>query len=208
MYFNLCFCPSISLVFTTFDVTQIFNILHSYDPLSSKVSQPRRIAASSLLDRMRLTLGDRVGLRMGQGVRDQSNETVIHFVTTGYLVRLAGSQPDAFKNHTHLIIDEVHERSIDGDLLCLLAKRLLCCHPNLRLILMSATLHTKLYHSYFSTYSPDEPLSVGVRRFPVVIKYMEDIVSEAEKDKAPGTYLKSLRSFSKMTSSVTGKQSV
>lgn len=149
-----------------------------------------------------------MGLRMGQGVRDQGSNTVIHFVTTGYLVRLAGNQPEAFRNHTHLIIDEVHERSIDGDLLCLLAMRLLHSHPNLRLILMSATLHTELYHSYFSIFSPDEPLSVGVRRFPVVIKYIEDIVTEAEDDRAPASYLKSLRSLASATSTMPGQQSV
>ena len=66
-----------------------------------------------------------VGLRMGHGVRDEDPETRVFFVTTGYLVRLIAHQPAAFYSHTHLIIDEVHERSVDGDLLCLLARKLL-----------------------------------------------------------------------------------
>ena len=62
---------------------------------------------------------------MGHGVKDEAEDTQVYFVTTGYLVRLIAHQPAAFYSHTHLIIDEVHERSVDGDLLCLLARRLL-----------------------------------------------------------------------------------
>ena len=62
---------------------------------------------------------------MGHGVKDEVDDTQIYFVTTGYLVRLLAHHPEAFYTHTHLIIDEVHERSVDGDILCLLARRLL-----------------------------------------------------------------------------------
>jgi HrpA-like RNA helicase len=149
-------------------------------PCRMMVSQPRRIAASSLMKRLRLTLGDKVGMRMGHGIRDEMKNTQIFFVTTGYLVRLVAHCPHVFHDHTHLIIDEVHERSVDGDLLCLLARRLLEEHPNLRLILMSATVHTELYKTYFSRdhyYGDMDVLSVGVRRFPLDIKYVEDLAS-------------------------------
>jgi HrpA-like RNA helicase len=63
-------------------------------------------------------------------------------------VRLAAHHPDNFKDHTHLVIDEVHERSVDGDLLCMFAKKLLDAYPKLKLILMSATVHTELYKEY------------------------------------------------------------
>ena len=89
------------------------------------VSQPRRIAVTSLLRRLRTTLGDKVGMRMGHGIRDETPDTRIHYVTTGYLVRALAHQPQSFKHSTHLIIDEVHERSVDGDLVCLLARNLL-----------------------------------------------------------------------------------
>ena len=143
------------------------------------VSQPRRIAASSLMKRLRTTLGDKVGLRMGHGIIDEKADTKITFVTTGYIVRLLANYPDAFATHSHLIIDEVHERSVDGDVLCLLARRLLQINPTIRLILMSATVHTILYKDYFTGrgeyYGDMEVLSVGVRRFPVNIHYIEDI---------------------------------
>jgi HrpA-like RNA helicase len=60
-------------------------------------------------------------------------------------VRLAAHHPDVFASHSHLVIDEVHERSVDSDLLCMFAKKLLDMNPSLRLILMSATVHTELY---------------------------------------------------------------
>lgn len=149
-------------------------------PCRMMISQPRRIAASSLMKRLRTTLGEKVGMRMGHGVKDEFESTAIHFVTTGYLVRLLAHHPEQFNKHTHLIIDEVHERSVDGDLLCLLARKLLESNPNIRLILMSATIHTALYKQYFSQdpsryYGDMECLSVGVRRFPIEIKFVDDI---------------------------------
>ncbi len=144
------------------------------------ISQPRRIAASALMKRLRGALGSKVGMRMGHGVKDEHDDTDIFFVTTGYIVRLLAFHPDFFNDHTHLIIDEVHERSIDGDVLCFLARKLLYSHPTIKIILMSATIHTSLYKSYFNNgvdyFGDMECLSVGVRRFPVTIHYLEDIV--------------------------------
>jgi HrpA-like RNA helicase len=122
-------------------------------------------------------------MRMGHGVRDETSETKIWFVTTGYLVRLLAYNPAAFDSHTHLIIDEVHERSVDGDLLCLLAKKLLTRNKSLHLVLMSATMHIKLYQSYFSDgpeyYGSLDCLSVGARRFPLQIFYANDMSTQS-----------------------------
>ena len=49
------------------------------------------------------------------------------YVTTGYLVQLVAHHPESLASHTHIIIDEVHERSVDADLLCLLARLVLLC---------------------------------------------------------------------------------
>ncbi|KAG5189754.1 P-loop containing nucleoside triphosphate hydrolase protein, partial [Tribonema minus] len=90
------------------------------------VSQPRRIAAKALMDRVRqASCEDLIGMRLGHGMRTEGPQTRVWFVTAGYLVRLLAHHPEAFSEHTHLIIDEVHERSVDTDILCLLAKRLL-----------------------------------------------------------------------------------
>lgn len=185
-------------------------------PFRMMVSQPRRIAVSSLYKRVKETLGDQVGMRMGHGVREESHETKIYFVTTGYLVRLLAHKPDAMKNHTHIIIDEVHERSVDGDVVCLLVRRLLERFPHIKVILMSATIHTDLYKTYFSVGDSDEMSSfavdpnkqhnileepgpvdgsrdmahclfVGSRRFPLDIRYL-DTLDEYIRD-SPGICL-------------------
>ena len=68
------------------------------------VSQPRRVAARALCDRVRQSLGEEVGLRLGFGERDESRKTRLWFCSTGYLVRLVAAHPQALKTHTHIIV--------------------------------------------------------------------------------------------------------
>jgi len=154
-------------------------------PAKMFVTQPRRIAARALCNRVRLAAdastsgggnneGSLIGLRLGHG--EKSNDTAntrIWFATTGYVVLLLAHHPESFKDHSHLVIDEVHERSIDTDILCLLARKLLHSHPTIKLVLMSATVAAKLYQQYFG--SPEPPLFVGVKRFPVTEVFAEDL---------------------------------
>ena len=141
------------------------------------ISQPRRIAAKALVERVRSCepeLRDKFALRMGHGWREyETKDTQAHFVTTGYLVRLLANHPEKFDNNTHLVIDEVHERSVDTDILCLLCRRLLETNKTIRLVLMSATLATKMYRDYFNV--PNEPIHVGVRKYPITEYFVEDL---------------------------------
>jgi ATP-dependent RNA helicase DHX57 len=86
---------------------------------------------------------------------------------------LLANHPEKFNDISHLIIDEVHERSVDTDILCLLCKRLLETNTRIRLILMSATLAAELYVTYFNV--PEPPIHVGSRRFPITEHFVEDI---------------------------------
>lgn len=142
------------------------------------ISQPRRIAAKALVERVRSCepeLRDKFALRMGHGWKEYvSKKTQACFVTTGYLVRLLANHPERFDECTHLIIDEVHERSVDTDVLCLLCRRLLETNTRIRLVLMSATLATKMYIDYFEV--ANEPIYVGTRRFPITEYFVEDLV--------------------------------
>jgi HrpA-like RNA helicase len=141
------------------------------------ISQPRRIAAKALVERVRQCepqLRNKFALRLGHGWREyESSETQVHFVTTGYLVRLLANHPERFDDCTHLVIDEVHERSVDTDILCLLCRRLLEKNEHIRLVLMSATLATKMYREYFKVSC--DPIHVGVRRFPITEFYLDDL---------------------------------
>ncbi|CAB9524055.1 Probable ATP-dependent RNA helicase spindle-E [Seminavis robusta] len=141
------------------------------------ISQPRRIAAKALVERVRSCEpqhAQKFALRMGHGWREyESSQTQAWFVTTGYLTRLLANHPQRFDNCTHLVIDEVHERSVDTDILCFLCRRLLEENKRIRLVLMSATLATKLYKEYFNL--PNDPIHVGVRRYPIEEVYLEDL---------------------------------
>ena len=110
------------------------------------MAQPRRIAAVGLAKRMRSLFGPVFGLRMGHGHKEETRGvTRVWYVTTGYLLLYLAHHPEAFDGHTHLVVDEVHERSVDVDILCFLARRLLATNPRIRLVLMSATLCADLY---------------------------------------------------------------
>ena len=145
------------------------------------MAQPRRIAAVNVYNRLKHTCGEAVvSLRMGFGVREGVG-TGITVVTTGKLARYLARC--LLNSITHIIIDEVHERTIENDLVCLFARNLLSVNPNLKIILMSATIHYTIYQDYFGgkgEYGNLKCLSVGERRFPIEIKYVEDIGSVGE----------------------------
>lgn len=82
-------------------------------------------------------------------------------------------RPDDFQDITHVVLDEVHERTIDSDFLLVVLRRLMQKRPDLKLILMSATLEAQR----FSTYLGGVPvLNIPGRTFPVEMKYLEDAV--------------------------------
>lgn len=97
--------------------------------------------------------------------------TVITYCTTGVLLRQLQSEEP--RGITHIIVDEIHERSILSDFLLLLLKRLLPRTPSLRVILMSATMNETLFSDYFG-HAPS--LSVEGRLFPVEERYLDDVV--------------------------------
>lgn len=163
------------------------------------------------MTRLRLTLGGKVGLRMGEGIRDETKETVISFVTCGYMVRLMSHSPKSLEHFTHIIIDEVHERSVDGDIACMLSKSLLQRYPNLRLVLMSATLNTGLYRNYFKDLvrsSDLEPLFVGVKRFNIAFRHCEDILSDYKREFAPKAHQEEVQKLISLTSNVKSSRKV
>lgn len=82
-------------------------------------------------------------------------------------------RPDDFQDISHVVLDEVHERSIDSDFLLIVLRRLMQKRPNLKVILMSATLEAQRFSSYLGGVPV---LNVPGRTFPVEMKYLEDAV--------------------------------
>jgi hypothetical protein len=85
-------------------------LLKSRQDVKLFISQPRRIAAKALVERLRDSepdLREVIALRMGHGHKEYENSTTrAWFVTTGYLVRLMANHPERFDDVTHLVIDE------------------------------------------------------------------------------------------------------
>ncbi|CAK7222455.1 Putative ATP-dependent RNA helicase ucp12 [Sporothrix curviconia] len=159
------------------------------------VTQPRRISALGLADRVSeercSSLGDEVGYVIrGESKVNTGNaggvaaRTRITFVTTGVLLRrlqVSGGRIEdvvaSLADVSHVVIDEVHERSLDTDFLLCILRDVLRSRRDLKLVLMSATLDASTFKDYFAR----EGLSVGSvniagRTFPVVDMYLDDVI--------------------------------
>ncbi len=106
------------------------------------VLEPRRIAARMAARRVAFEMGEEVGQTVGYQVRFEdvsSPQTRLRFVTEGVLTRRLISDPD-LRGVEAVVLDEFHERHLDGDLALALLRRLQQRRPELKLIVMSATL--------------------------------------------------------------------
>ena len=108
------------------------------------VLEPRRIAARMAARRVASEMGEKIGETVGYQVRFEEvagPRTRLRFVTEGVLTRRLISDPD-LKGVGAVILDEFHERHLEGDLALALLKRLQRKRPALRIVVMSATLDT------------------------------------------------------------------
>ncbi|CEM12062.1 unnamed protein product [Vitrella brassicaformis CCMP3155] len=117
------------------------------------ITQPRRVAAITVAHRVAQELSSQVGDLVGYSVRFEdvtSAATKIRFATDGFLLRDCVRDGD-FSRYSVLILDEAHERTLATDMLFGLVKRLLVAgkRPQLRVIVMSATLDPSKYGGFF-----------------------------------------------------------
>ncbi|KAI8952625.1 ATP dependent RNA helicase [Xylaria longipes] len=148
-------------------------------PCKIYCTEPRRISAISLARRVSEELGEGRGdlgtarSLVGYSIRLESNttkETRLIYATTGIVMRmLEGS--NELREITHLVLDEVHERTIDSDFLLIVLKKLLEKRKDLKVVLMSATVDAERFSNYLGR-AP--VLNVPGRTFPVQVKYLED----------------------------------
>ena len=150
-------------------------------------TQPRRISALGLADRVSDERCSIVGEEVGYAIRGESKQkpgiTKITFVTTGVLLRrlqTSGGGTDdivaSLADVSHVVVDEVHERSLDTDFLLVLLRNVLSKRKDLKVILMSATLDAGVFERYFSGGSSVGKVEIQGRTFPVDDYYLDDVI--------------------------------
>ncbi|KAK5643786.1 hypothetical protein RI129_007631 [Pyrocoelia pectoralis] len=153
--------------------------IHNYNSNKSHIeivcTQPRRISAIGVAERVADERVERIGNTVGYQIRLEnkvSSSTRLTFCTTGILLRRLESDP-SLSTVSHIIVDEVHERSEESDFLLLILRDLLKIRNDLKVILMSATLKSTLFSNYFGSVPV---LEIPGRTFPVEQFFLEDIL--------------------------------
>ena len=150
-------------------------------------TQPRRLAARSVADRIAHELGQTVGRESGQVVGYQVRftdevgpTTLVKLMTDGILLAEIQSDP-MLRRYDTLIIDEAHERSLNIDFILGYVTRLLPARPDLKVIITSATIDSDRFARHFGTWEgtpgsgrliePAPVIEVSGRTYPVEIRY-------------------------------------
>ncbi|MGQ0846003.1 MAG: ATP-dependent RNA helicase HrpA [Sporichthyaceae bacterium] len=137
-------------------------------------TQPRRLAARTVADRVAEELGTDLGDLVGYTVRFNDRvkpQTLIRVMTDGILLTQIRSDPRLLSYDT-LIVDEAHERSLNIDFILGYLHRLLPTRPDLKLVVTSATIDTARFAEHFATSVGTVPVvEVSGRGYPVELRY-------------------------------------
>jgi HrpA-like RNA helicase len=147
--------------------------------ISCVCTQPRRVAAITIASQVAKERQNHVGREVGYTIRFEdvcSSQTRIKYVTDGVLLREMMSDMQ-LSNYGVVILDEVHERSLQTDIVMGLLKQLqvdqqkLQLQHRLKLVVMSATVDVDFFCQFFEDC---QVVRVAGRQFPVTIYYMRD----------------------------------
>ncbi|GAA5971353.1 hypothetical protein JCM8115_003473 [Rhodotorula mucilaginosa] len=147
-------------------------------------TQPRRVAAMSVAQRVSEEMEVELGAEVGYSIRFEdctSEKTVIKYMTDGVMLRESLNEGD-LDRYSVIILDEAHERSLNTDILMGLLRKILSRRRDLKLIVTSATMNA----AKFSTFYDDAPcFTIPGRTFPVDVLFSktpcEDYVDSAVK---------------------------
>jgi HrpA-like RNA helicase len=140
-------------------------------------TQPRRISAMGVADRIASERVEKVGETVGYQIRletRRSAKTRLLLCTTGVLLRRLQCDP-LLEGVSHIFVDEIHERDLNTDFLLIILRGLIKKRPRVKLVLMSATLNALQFAEYFSatTGSATPIVEIPGRAFPVKDFYLE-----------------------------------
>lgn len=155
----------------------LYDDLPQQDGKMVACTQPRRVAAMSVAQRVAQEMDVQLGEEVGYSIRFEDMtgpKTIMKYMTDGMLLREAMNDHD-LKRYSTIILDEAHERTLATDILMGLLKEVVARRPDLKLIIMSATLDAQKFQKYFN----NAPLlAVPGRTHPVEIFY----TPEPERD--------------------------
>ncbi|KAI8061182.1 P-loop containing nucleoside triphosphate hydrolase protein [Gongronella butleri] len=148
-------------------------LLEEFEDMQIAVTQPRRIAAITVAKRVSEEQGVKLGREVGYRIRfdDCTDEsTRLKYMTDGVLLREATVDP-LLRQYSVVVIDEAHERTLETDVLLGLLKQTHQLRPDLKILIMSATLQVEKFSDFFDGC----PLfSIPGRTFPVDVHYIPD----------------------------------
>ncbi|KAK0178149.1 hypothetical protein PV328_002126 [Microctonus aethiopoides] len=139
-------------------------------------TQPRRLSAVSMAERVAFERDEKIGQTFGYQIRLESRvapKTLLTYCTNGVLLRTLMGGDSALATITHIIVDEVHERDRFCDFLLIALKEALIKYRTLKLVLMSATMDTNIFVKYFSQCTV---INVSGRLFDVDVYHLEDVL--------------------------------
>lgn len=163
-------------------------------------TQPRRIAAISVAQRVAAERGEVAGRSIGYQVRFEAKLPEDHgsvtFCTTGIFLKrmqsaLEGDHGRNLDDVTHIVVDEVHERDVDTDLLLVVLKRLLADRKArgkpIKVVLMSATIDPRLFCEYFPDKQgqPASVIDIPGRSFPVQKHFLDNFLPQVAESAGP-----------------------
>uniref|UniRef100_A0A671QSQ0 RNA helicase n=1 Tax=Sinocyclocheilus anshuiensis TaxID=1608454 RepID=A0A671QSQ0_9TELE len=146
-------------------------------------TQPRRISAISVAERVAAERAESVGdgKSCGYQIRLQCRlprkQGSVLYCTTGIILQWLRSDP-YLSSVSHLVLDEIHERSLQSDVLLTIVKDLLTVRDDLKVALMSATLNAEKFSKYFNNCSM---IHIPGYTYPVKEYLLEDVPQHQDR---------------------------